>query len=621
VPIISVIGRRQRKLRTVIIALYAVLIVGAVTMVYPFALMVSMSFASYTDQTDLTLVPGYWRDPAALFRKYQESKYNENIDYFNQFLQREVPTFKDLTPPTQINAAAVADWQEFAQTLPADYLDLAHQETVSQITPESLAKYRASLQGRFHNRIAEVNRAYGEVHTDWTDAELRYPMDHWEERQQQAGDSRKYREFLSFKMGLPARYRIPVSMDGMWWKWLITKYGTDLKALGARHGRSYASNAEVQLAESLPAHPGLAEDWVEFVREECPLHYLAFAPGAEPAFREALQARYGSLAAFNQVHGTEYTRWQQVPLATTVPKGEADRVDWMEFVTGAAPAQCFRLRTPEARYHAWLARTYRDAAKLNQAYGTSYASWVQVVAPRYESDWMEMLANQRAIRREFVVRNYREVLQVIALHGRAVWNTFVLVVATLLVTLIVNPLAAYALSRYQLPGTYKILLFLLATMAFPAEVTMIPNFLLLKSAHLLNTYWALILPTMASGFSIFILKGFFDSLPRELYEAAMLDGARESTMFFRITMPLSMPVLAVISLAAFSVAYGSYMWAFLVCQDPKMWTVMVWLIQMESWAPQFMKMASLVITAVPTLLVFIFCQNIIMRGIILPVEK
>jgi len=189
------------------------------------------------------------------------------------------------------------------------------------------------------------------------------------------------------------------------------------------------------------------------------------------------------------------------------------------------------------------------------------------------------------------------------------------------VTLVVNPLAAYALSRYQLPGTYKILLFLLATMAFPAEVTMIPGFLLLKSARLLNTYWALILPTMASGYSIFLLKGFFDSLPRDLYEAAMLDGAREYVMFTRITVPLSKPVLAVIALMTFTMAYGSFMWAFLVCQDPKMWTLMVWLFQMQIWAPQFMIMAALVLAAIPTLLVFVFCQNIIMRGIILPVEK
>ena len=92
-------------------------------------------------------------------------------------------------------------------------------------------------------------------------------------------------------------------------------------------------------------------------------------------------------------------------------------------------------------------------------------------------------------------------------------------------------------------------------------------------------------------------------------------------MFLRITVPLSKPVLAVIALGTFTFAYGSFMWAFLVCQDPKMWTLMVWLFQLQVWAPQFMVLAALVLAALPTLLVFIFCQNIIMRGIILPVEK
>jgi multiple sugar transport system permease protein len=290
-------------------------------------------------------------------------------------------------------------------------------------------------------------------------------------------------------------------------------------------------------------------------------------------------------------------------------------------VSAAAPSEFIQVVTPEALYRDWLKRKYRDLADLNQAYGAAYASFFEVTPPRFESDWVEMLADHKAVRKEFVVRNYREVAEYIVLHGRALWNTTVLVVGLLTVTLIVNPLAAYALSRYRLPGTYKILLFLLATMAFPAEVTMIPGFLLLKSAHLLNTYWALILPAMASGYSIFLLKGFFDSLPQELYEAAMLDGAREFTMFTRITVPLSKPVLAVIALVTFGAAYGSFMWAFLVCQDPNMWTLMVWLFQMQIWAPQFMIMAALVLAAIPTLLVFIFCQNIIMRGIILPVEK
>ncbi|MDH7570240.1 MAG: carbohydrate ABC transporter permease, partial [Armatimonadota bacterium] len=92
-------------------------------------------------------------------------------------------------------------------------------------------------------------------------------------------------------------------------------------------------------------------------------------------------------------------------------------------------------------------------------------------------------------------------------------------------------------------------------------------------------------------------------------------------MFLKITIPLSLPVMAVIALHTFTAAYGSFMWALLVCQNPRMWTLMVWLSQMQTWAPTFVMFAALVLAAIPTLLVFVFCQNIIMRGIIIPTEK
>ena len=101
----------------------------------------------------------------------------------------------------------------------------------------------------------------------------------------------------------------------------------------------------------------------------------------------------------------------------------------------------------------------------------------------------------------------------------------------------------------------------------------------------------------------------------------MLDGATEMQMYWKITLQLSKPVLAVIALWTFTAAYGSFMWAFLVLQDPKMWTLMVWLFQMQIWAPQFLVYAGLVLAALPTLIVFILCQNVIMRGIIVPSEK
>jgi len=184
-------------------------------------------------------------------------------------------------------------------------------------------------------------------------------------------------------------------------------------------------------------------------------------------------------------------------------------------------------------------------------------------------------------------------------------------------------MAAYALSRLGLRQAEKILLFMLATMAFPAAVTAIPGFLLIRDLGLLNTFAALVLPTVASGMSIFILKGFFDGLPRELYEAAMIDGAKEWQVFLKITLPMTTPILAVNALNAFVMAYNSWEWALLVCQKQSNWTLAVWMYQMsqqladQPWAV----MAGFVMVSIPTAVVFIACQKIILRGIVLPSMK
>jgi len=220
-----------------------------------------------------------------------------------------------------------------------------------------------------------------------------------------------------------------------------------------------------------------------------------------------------------------------------------------------------------------------------------------------------------------VTRNYRAVLDYIFFHGRGIANTAIYCSLAVLFALLVNPLAAYAMSRYRMPSTYKILLFLMLTMAFPPMVTQIPVFLMLRKLHLLNTFAALILPGLANGYSIFLLKGFFDSLPRELYESASIDGASEWTMFWRITMTLSTPILSVVALNAFTAAYSNFMYALLICQDEKMWTLMVWLYQLQERSGQPVMYASLLVAAIPTFIIFVLCQKIIMRGIVVPVEK
>lgn len=222
-----------------------------------------------------------------------------------------------------------------------------------------------------------------------------------------------------------------------------------------------------------------------------------------------------------------------------------------------------------------------------------------------------------------MLANYRLVGDYLFLRGRAFANTLLLVILSVLASLTVNPLAAYALSRFRMKASEQIILFLLATTAFPAAVTAIPGFLLIRDLGLLNTFAALVLPTVASGMSIFILKGFFDALPRELYEAAAIDGAGEWTVFRRITLPMTTPILAVNALNAFIHAYSSWEWAFLVCQKESHWTLAVWMYQMsQTFANQpWCVMAGFVLVSIPTAAVFLLCQKVILRGIVLPSMK
>jgi ABC-type glycerol-3-phosphate transport system permease component len=306
-----------------------------------------------------------------------------------------------------------------------------------------------------------------------------------------------------------------------------------------------------------------------------------------------------------------------------------------------------------------------------------------VALPLEQVDYVDFQRQTGELRWEFMRRNYLAVMDYLLLHGNGIRNTIIYCALAIAATLIVNPLAAYALSRYRPPSTYTILLFCMCTMAFPAEVTMIPSFLLLKrfpllallvgvgtaavalillrqliprisegwsaiaaagvgiavgwwltpmvafaitgrgdgNISLLNTFWALILPGMANGFSIFLLKGFFDSLPRELYEAADIDGANEWHKFWIITMSLSKPILAVLALSAFTAAYSEFMMALIIIPDQRMWTMMVWLFELQQVVHPAVVYASVVVAAIPTFIVFVVCQNLIVRGIVVPVEK
>ena len=251
--------------------------------------------------------------------------------------------------------------------------------------------------------------------------------------------------------------------------------------------------------------------------------------------------------------------------------------------------------------------------------------WGDLVLAERLSDYLELVDQGPSIRVALTTNPYAQVLGMLSGESGALMNTLTLVVLSLVAALTVNPLAAYALSRFQLRGTQRVLLFFLATMALPGEIAMIPSFLLVRDLGLMNSFMALILPTAASGFGIFLLKGFFDSLPQELFEAATLDGAKEMTIFVRITMPLAQPILAVTALGAVLGAYGTFLGAVLYLPDVSKWPLMPRLYELTSnpnaGASYAVAMAGLVVASLPTLLIFMFAQRMIMRGIVLPSLK
>ncbi len=408
-----------------------------------------------------------------------------------------------------------------------------------------------------------------------------------------------------------------------WAEFLRGKYGS-VEAASAAHSIVHGSWDGVELPRRLPLHlTDFEQDlWREFVAASCPVDYLLDSFD-ERELQAYLDTHYGSVAAINEAWGTDYERLKdvEVPRSGRVTGAQEEALRAM-LARGLKSPFDIRLPedTPDGLWREFLQAKSGSLEAFNEAIRL-YRGWDDVTRPTTEVEWAHFTANRSFFVREFIVTNYREVARFMALHGRAFLNTIILCGSMILAALTVNPMCAYALSRFQLSHSNSILLFLLATMAFPVAVTQIPNFLLLKEFNLLNTYWALILPGLANGYSIFLLKGFFDSLPQELFEAGLIDGASEVQMFHRIALPLTKPVLAVIALGAFTLAYGQFMWAFIVCQNPDYWTIMVFLYDLQQDSSVPLVMASLVLASIPTLLVFLATQRVILRGIVVPQMK
>lgn len=207
--------------------------------------------------------------------------------------------------------------------------------------------------------------------------------------------------------------------------------------------------------------------------------------------------------------------------------------------------------------------------------------------------------------------------------ARAVFNSGLVTVCVTLAQLFTSSLAAYAFARLRFKGRNAIFLGYLSTMMVPDVVTMIPVFILLRTIGWIDTYWALILPAAFSAYGTFMLRQFFLSIPRELEEAAVIDGCTSWGIYWNVVLPLARPAIAALGILTFMGCWRSFMWPLIVCQSQNMVTAPVALSQFQElhgvqWT---LLMAGSVIMLIPMLAVFILGQRFFVSGIQLGAVK
>ncbi|HVO73230.1 MAG TPA: carbohydrate ABC transporter permease [Ignavibacteriaceae bacterium] len=201
--------------------------------------------------------------------------------------------------------------------------------------------------------------------------------------------------------------------------------------------------------------------------------------------------------------------------------------------------------------------------------------------------------------------------------ARYLFNSLFLASAVTIISIFFNSLAAYAFAKYRFKGKNRLFNFLLSAMIIPAQVTMLPLFLLLKSMGLINTYMAIIIPGLATIFGIFLIRQYIISIPDSLIEAARIDGATEFQIYRTLILPLARPILVTLAIFTFMATWNDFLWPLIALTDDSMYTLPVALsnLMLEHTKDPELMMAGSVVTIIPIIIVFLALQKYYIAGI------
>lgn len=222
----------------------------------------------------------------------------------------------------------------------------------------------------------------------------------------------------------------------------------------------------------------------------------------------------------------------------------------------------------------------------------------------------------------FTLSNYVDVFNNQPAFKWAYNSLFVSIVSTLAL-IVVSALAAYAFSKLKFKGQNILFVIFISSLMIPKEVMIVPLFRIIQDFGMVNTLSGMIFPNIATAFGVFLLKGFFDTIPDSLREAAKIDGASELRIFYKIMLPLAKPGIGALFILNFVQVWNDYLWQLVVGQEKGSKTLMVGIATlMQDLNPNFAyKMAGATVAAIPMLLIFIFFQKYFTKGITLGADK
>ncbi len=231
--------------------------------------------------------------------------------------------------------------------------------------------------------------------------------------------------------------------------------------------------------------------------------------------------------------------------------------------------------------------------------------------------------NQAFLTRRFpldqiTLANYVETFRVIP-FGRYFLNSSIVTVTVTVFQILISSLAAFAFARLRFWGRDSLFMLYLATLMIPAQVTLIPNFLIIRTLGWYDSYQALIVPALFSALSTFLLRQYYRTIPLDLDEAARMDGASSLRIWWQIIVPLSRPVMAALAVFTFQGTWNDFLWPLVVTGSEQMRTIPIGL---SYFVGQYsttwnLLMAGSVIALLPVLLIYVFAQKTFVQGITL----